>query len=325
MNQHQICGARIVVTGGCGFIGSNVVERLLREGALEVVVLDSMEYGVRKNLSNPSSALRFVKFNIGLDSEKDLEEHLRGADYLIHCAAEKHNQSIDDPNKVIVSNILGTRLLFETAARLGIKKIVFTSSLLAYGRNSLPPLSEIEIPNPENVYGISKLAGEHLLRYVSKKYGVQWMTLRLFFIYGPRQFAGMGYKSVIVKNFERMLSGESPTVCGDGLQALDYVYVDDAVEAIIRALTYQCSGEVVNIASSNAVRVIDLIDAMMSIGNFTLKKTFIAADNTAETVRVGDNTKMKKVFGFTPQTTLSEGLKLTFEWMRGEKEQNKKK
>jgi UDP-glucose 4-epimerase len=265
--------------------------------------------------------LRFIRFNLGTGSEKELEGHLSGAGYLIHCAAEKHNQSIDDPNKVIVSNILGTRLLFETAARLGIKKIVFTSSLLAYGRNCLPPLSETETPNPENVYGISKLAGEHLLRYVSKKYGVQWMSLRLFFVYGPKQFTGMGYKSVIVKNFERMLGGEPPTVCGDGLQALDYVYVDDAVEAIIRALTYNYSGEVVNVSSGNEVRVVDLIDTMMKIGNFSFKKLFISPDATAGTTRVGDTTKMKKLLNFTPQTSLSDGLRMTYEWMKRVREQ----
>src|SRR3972149_7784728 len=99
MEQHSLWGKRVVVTGGCGFIGSHVVARLLQEGVAGVIVLDSMEYGMQKNIANPSSAVHVVHFHIGTGSAEELEEYLRGADYLIHCAAEKHNQSIDSPDK----------------------------------------------------------------------------------------------------------------------------------------------------------------------------------------------------------------------------------
>src|SRR5262249_59343500 len=132
-------------------------------------------------------------------------------------------------------NVEGTHQLLTAAVRHGLRHVVFSSSLYAYGRMTGPPCVEDDCPQPTTVYGISKLAGEHLVRHFGKE--LPGTILRFYFVYGPRQFAGMGYKSVIVKNFERLLSSDPAVVYGDGRQALDYVYVDDVVDALLRSLT----------------------------------------------------------------------------------------
>src|SRR5208282_3392702 len=119
----------------------------------------------------------------------------------------------------------------------GVQKVVFTSSLYAYGRMGAPPLTEEEAPTPHTVYGISKLSGEHLCRHFSLLAKIPVVCLRLFFTYGPRQYSGLGYKSVIVKNFDRILNGQNPIVYGNGNQELDYIYVDDVVSALLLAMT----------------------------------------------------------------------------------------
>lgn len=313
--SHEIAGQRVVVTGGAGFIGSHLVRRLLELGAASVVVVDSLRYGDPANLGAASDRVELVKHTLGNDDPDALNEPLSGATLLFHLAAEKHNQSKDSPARVYRANITGTHDLYERAVRAGVKKIVFSSSLYAYGRMQGAPFVEEELPRPRTVYGITKLAGEHVLGHFADAHGVETMVLRYLFIYGPKQFAGMGYKSVIVKSFERMLAGQRPTVFGDGQQTLDYVYVDDCVEATVRAMTQDVSDEVVNVASGRAVSVDHLMDTMLEVAGCELGKDHGSADWTAGTFRVGDPAKAKRVLGFEAKTSLSEGLRKTYEWL----------
>ncbi|MBX3229595.1 MAG: NAD-dependent epimerase/dehydratase family protein [Labilithrix sp.] len=310
----RIQGSNIVVTGGAGFIGSHLVRALAERGAARVTVVDSLRYGDVANLG-AREGVRLVKHEIGFDPPADLERALEGADLLFHLAAEKHNQSKDSPSRVLASNVAGTLALYEAAVKAGVKKIVFTSSLYAYGRMSGGAFVETERCEPKTVYGISKLAGEHLLAYTSQASGVPFVVLRYLFIYGPKQFAGMGYKSVIMKSFERLLAGEAPVVFGDGMQALDYVYVDDAVEATILAATEDVSGEVLNVASGRATTVRDLIETMVKVSGRDLAPAFGPADWTAGTHRFGDPEKTARVLGWRATTSLEDGLRRTFDWI----------
>jgi nucleoside-diphosphate-sugar epimerase len=306
-----------MVTGGCGFIGSHLVRALLAGGVARVVVLDSLRYGDRANLGGLGDAVQVVPHTLGSDDPAVLREALRGVRWLFHLAAEKHNQSKDTPLEVFRSNIDGAYTLFDLAARAGVEKAVFTSSLYAYGRMSGPPFVEDEVPQPHTVYGISKLCGEHLLRHAGVAHGVAWTVLRYLFVYGPRQFAGMGYKSVIVKTFERLLRGESPVVYGDGEQTLDYVYVDDAVAATIAALGAPADGEVVNVGSGAATTVNALIALMQKVAGTHLPVRGEAADWTAGSRRVGNVEKARRVLGWQASTPLEDGLRQTFAWMAG--------
>ncbi|MCA9596606.1 MAG: NAD-dependent epimerase/dehydratase family protein [Myxococcales bacterium] len=314
-SQHPLASANVLVTGGAGFIGSHLVRELVRRGVGRVVVLDSLRYGDPGNLGALSDNVRLVKHTLGFDDRAELERALDGVSYVFHLAAEKHNQSKDDPARVYRANLEGTHTLYEVAAAAGVKKVVFSSSLYAYGRMKGEPFSETEIPKPQTVYGITKLAGEHVLRFFEVQHGMEWNALRYLFVYGPKQFAGMGYKSVIVKNFERLLAGQPPTVYGDGSQTLDYVYVDDVVDATIAAMEQGVSKEVLNVGSGNATSVAMLIDRMIAVSGKQVEKQFEPPDWTAGTTRVGNVDKIARVLGWKARTSLDEGLARTFAWI----------
>lgn len=308
-----------MVTGGCGFIGSHLVRRLVALGAARVVVIDSLRHGSRANLEPLPTGVEIVPHTLGTDSPAVLERQMEGVRHLFHLAAEKHRQSGDRPLEVLRGNIDGTYTLFEAAARRGVEKIIFSSSLYAYGRMQGPPFVEDELPNPQTVYGVSKLCGEHLLRSAQAAHGVAYNVLRYLFVYGPRQFAGTGYKSVIVKTFERLLDGAPPTVYGDGTQALDYVFVDDVVEATIRALEAEVSGEVFNIGSGVPTTVNGIVDLMLSVARRDVQKQYEPADWTAGSSRVADIGKARRTLGWAPRTALRDGLARTFEWLAAQR------
>jgi UDP-glucose 4-epimerase len=314
MSEHTISGKSVVVTGGCGFIGSHLVRALFARGARRIVVLDSLRYGKRENL--PAGVpIELFQHDLGFGSEQVLDQALAGADYLLHLAAEKHNQSKDAPTRVLRANVEGTAALFQAACRAGVKKILFTSSLYAYGRVAGGPMAESETPEPSTVYGISKLTGEHLLAFFARQHGIDFVTLRYFFVYGPRQFAGTGYKSVIVKSFERLLAGQAPIVVGDGQQALDYVYVEDAVEATCRALEADTSGELFNVGSGVPTKVSDLIATMVRLSGRTVAVESAPPDWTHGSWRVASTDKIARRLGWRASTGLEEGLGKTLAWL----------
>lgn len=306
----------VVVTGGCGFIGSHLVRDLLARGARRVVVVDSMRYGDPANLQGTDTRVELVKFTLGHDEPSALARALEGVDYLFHLAAEKHNQSIDSPIDVLRSNVEGMFTLVDLAIKAGVKKVVFSSSLYAYGRMSGASFSEEEVPRPTTVYGISKLTGEHLLAHFGKTRGLQYNVLRYLFVYGPKQFAGMGYKSVIVKNGERLLRGEAPIIFGDGQQTLDYVFVDDVVDATVRALEADVSGETFNIGSGQATSVAHLIATLIAAAGKSIAPRNDPPDWTAGSYRVGDVAKVARVLGWRATTSLHDGLARTLDWMK---------
>lgn len=317
MSGIPIFDRKFVVTGGAGFIGSHLVEALLDRGAREVVVVDSLRYGDRSSLTGTDARVRLCCHTLGSDPIAALEPALRDVDGLFHLAAEKHNQSKDAPTRVLRANVEGSQEIFAATLAAGAGKIVFSSSLYAYGRMHGPAFREDELAVPSTVYGVSKLSGEQLLRCAARQHGCDWLALRYLFVYGPRQFAGMGYKSVIVKSFERILAGaEPPVVFGDGQQTLDYVFVDDVVDATITAMTHEASGEVLNVGSGVGTRVIDLVDTIIELTGSSSSKVFGPADETHGSVRVGDVTRIAERLGWRASTSLEQGLRRTLAWMR---------
>lgn len=314
-------GRRFVVSGGCGFIGSHLCRALAARGASEVLAIDSLRYGDLSNLGD-TPGVRVLRHTLGTDDPAPLADALRGADGLFHLAAEKHNQSIDSPAAVLRANIEGTHAILSAAEQGGVGRVVFSSSLYAYGRMSGPPMREDEVPLPATVYGISKLAGERLLAHFTQRGKLAGRALRYFFVYGPRQWAGMGYKSVILKNAERLLAGEPPLVLGDGEQALDYVFVDDVVDATILALlrpvAEPSTPELLNISSGKAVTVNRLLHALSTVAGHHYAPVHGPADATAGSCREGNPSAAQRALGWRATTALDVGLARVWEFVKGE-------
>lgn len=308
---------KVAITGGAGFIGCHLVRQLLALGVPRIVVLDSFEYGSRANLpEDPAGRVEVVEHRLCSASRPALLKALNGVDALFHLAAEKHNQSIDNPLKVIDANIAGTHELLAAAKECGVRKVVFTSSLYAYGRMSGAPFVETEIPRPETVYGMSKLSGEGLCHHFFTRHGLPSVSLRYMFVYGPRQFARQGYKSVIVKTFERLLAGQPPVVNGDGRQVLDYLFVDEVVRATLAAMTAPVVDEVINIGSGEGRSVNELIARIQKVAGTSYDPMPAPADVTHGSYRVCNNDRMKKLLSVTPTVSLDDGLSATFAWMK---------
>jgi UDP-glucose 4-epimerase len=305
---------KVAVTGGCGFIGSHLIQRL-RQCEARVLVIDSLEYGRRENLDLSDPQIGIEKIELRSGTSEQLQELFKNVDYVFHLAAEKHNQSTNSPSRVLDANVMGTYELLKAAADAGVKKVVFTSSLYAYGRMSGPPMSEDEAPIPHTIYGISKLTGEHLCRHFSKQYGIPSVCLRLFFVYGPRQYVGLGYKSVIVKNFDRMLKGQKPRINGDGNQELDYVYVDDAVSAILLAMTGSDHFDIFNLGNGIAISIKQLTALMMEVVGVKTGCEYGPPDFTHGSSRVACTKKFNQHFGVLTRVPITEGLRRTLKWM----------
>jgi UDP-glucose 4-epimerase len=313
----SISGRHVLVTGGAGFIGSHLVDALLARGAGRVTIVDSMRFANEHHAGLARERVAVPRHALGADPLDRLAPALADVDLLFHLAAEKHNQSLTTPEQLLASNVTGTYALFDAAARARCKKIVFSSSLYAYGRVAGAPLVETELPSPWSLYGISKLAGEHLAGHARHEHGIRAVSLRYFFTYGTRQFPGTGYKSVIVSNFERLRRGEAPVIFGDGEQALDYVYVDDVVEATLRAMELPLDDEVLNIGSGEPTSINVLTRVMIDVAGARATPLHGAADWTAGSSRVADIAKAERLLGgWRPTISLRDGLARTYDWVK---------
>jgi UDP-glucose 4-epimerase len=317
LDGFPLAGRTAIVTGGCGFIGTRLVRALLREGTRRVLVLDDLRNGDPDRVARIGPAVDVVRFELGRDAPDRLVPMLEGTDYLFHLAAEKRRWVEASPHTLLSSNVTGTYDILNAAGAAGIRKVVFSSSVFAYGRWHAPVMDEAEVARPDTLYGISKLVGEHLLHHLTKTTGVPSVVLRFFFVYGPGQTLGRGYRSVIVETFERLRRGEPPTVYGDGRQALDYVYVDDVVEATLRALQSKEDEAIFNIGSGEPTVIEDLVSMLMRVAGRPGAKSYLPPDETAGTWRVARVDKARDALGWTPRTPLAEGLARTFAWMQG--------
>ena len=298
-----------VVTGGAGFVGSFLVDKLLLSGE-PVRVIDDGSTG---STQRRDPRVETHKVDISTLGEADWAELLLPGDTVFHLAARKLNTPGVSDSDLIGTNIAATVALARGAKRKKAKRLVFASSLYVYGHQYLTATDEDFLPLPQTLYGMTKLAGEHSLSSLLDPGDTEWVAARFYFVYGPKQYPGAGYKSVIVKNFERIRDGKAPLICGSGEQELDYVFVDDAVSALLAMSERAPSGAVYNVSSGETVSIRDLTFLMLEVaGHPTQMPIFIEPDWTDGTIRGASHAKLSQDLGWSPQTSLKEGLERTW-------------
>ena len=307
--------AQYLVTGGAGFIGSHLCRRLLADGHA-VRVIDDLSSGQRDNLADIIDEVELVVGD--LRDEALLDKVLRGVDYALHHAAVASVQtSVERPLFEQEVNAVGTLRFFEAARRAGVGRVVFAASAAAYGNNPTVPKREQMIPEPESPYAISKVMGEYYARVYSQLYGLQVVCLRYFNVFGPRQDPSSPYSGVISIFAERMLKGEAPVIFGDGGQSRDFVYVDNIVEANMRACTApEAAGRVYNIGCERSVSILELVTALNEILGTALDPVFNPARQGDVRVSLADIAQARTQLGYEPIVHFAEGLQQTVAWMK---------
>ncbi|MFZ1748157.1 MAG: NAD-dependent epimerase/dehydratase family protein [Nitrospirales bacterium] len=303
---------KILVTGGAGFIGSHLVDRLIQEGN-EVIVVDNLSTGKRKNVNKKA---QFYKMDI---QSKRIERVFRNERPLIvvHLAAQMSvRHSTDDPGFDAQVNILGTINVLEHAVKQGVRKVTFASSGgVVYGEQEIFPAAESHRTEPLSPYGISKLAGEKYLAYYANATGLRYVALRFANVYGPRQDSE-GEAGVVAIFSKQMLDGGQPIVNGTGKQTRDFIYVDDAVEAILVTLGEDVQG-IFNVGTGQETTINECYGIIKSLTKCQCKELYGAAKKGEQFRSVLDVTKLREVFGWDPQVTLQEGLTRTVDFFRG--------
>ncbi|GAV23962.1 SDR family oxidoreductase [Carboxydothermus pertinax] len=305
--------AKFLVTGGAGFIGSHIVERLVRDGA-EVIVLDDLSSGKEENLSEVLDKITFIKGNIrDLDLLRKITEDV---DYILHEAAMASvPASIDDPLKCHEVNVTGTINVLLSAKENGVKRVVYAASSAVYGNNETLPKKEDMYPEPLSPYAVSKYAGELYLQVFTRIYGIEAVGLRYFNVFGPKQDPNSQYAAVIPKFIDALVKEVPPTIYGDGMQTRDFIFIDDVVEANMLALTARgASGKVFNIACGERISLIRLYKVIKEIIGVDIEPVYAEARVGDVRDSLADISLARNILGFEPKVSLEEGLKKTVEW-----------
>jgi len=296
--------ARTVVTGGAGFIGSNVAVELARSGN-EVVVLDDMSLGKPENLAGSA-----VQVRVGdITKPADVEAAMRDCQQVYHFASASSAPMYEpDPRRATQITLSGFLNMMEAARKFGINSIVFASSSSVYGANPTPH-SEDQPVTPISFYTAAKLAKEHYAEVYSRVYGMKIAAMRFFSAYGPReQFKGR-YANVISQFLWEMKAGKAPVLYGDGSQTRDYIYVDDVVRCCMLAMEKKANG-VYNVGTGKACSFNDVVSALNAALGTSIKPTYVE-NPISNYIRhtLADTVKAEKELGFKARYSLEDGLK----------------
>ena len=307
---------KCLVTGGAGFIGSNLCDELIRQGA-KVIVLDNFVTGFRENLEEIKGDFEFVEGDIN-DSPL-LERILPGIDTVFHQAAlPSVPRSVDDPQETHQACVNGTFNLLLAAKKTGVRRFVYAASSSAYGDQAALPKTESMRPDPLSPYAAAKLTGEYYCQVFRQVYGLETFSLRYFNVFGPRQNPSSMYSGVISRFIDALMGSKTPVIYGDGEQSRDFTYVANVVNANINAATSSKGvGETINVANGERISLNQLLEELKNITG----KTDVSADFQPE--RKGDvkhsqadNTRAVEWLGYEKLVRLEDGLRKTIDWWR---------
>lgn len=308
-----------LVTGGAGFVGSNIVAEIVSQKK-EVRVLDNFSTGRRENLLPFADRIRLIEGD--LTDLETVREAVEGVDFVLHQGAlPSIPRSIEHPIGTNNANVCGTLNLLMASKDAQVKRVIYASSSSVYGDSSELPKAETQNPSPLSPYAVSKLTGEFYCQVFYRVYGLETVILRYFNVFGINQDPDSAYSAVIPKFVSRMLRGESPTIYGDGLQSRDFTFVQNVVTANLRATEdVPVAGEIINIASGRAYSLLDLVSVINSILGSEIKPIFDSPKMGEVRHSLADTTKARQLLSYSSESDLEKGLKRTIEWMRSERE-----
>lgn len=307
MRGTQSKPSRSLVTGGCGFIGSHLVDLLLEQGH-DVVVLDNMSTGRRENLCHLPRDARVTIIEGALQDEQTVANAVDGCEYVFHLAALADIvPSIANPLDYFSTNVDGTAIVVDLARRQGIAKLVYAASSSCYGTPDTYPTPETAEVRPEYPYAFTKWAGEQTALHWSKVYGLPLVSLRLFNVYGPRSRTSGTYGAVFGVFLAQKLAGAPLTIVGDGTQTRDFTYVTDVARAFLMAALSDVNGQSFNVGSGETYSINSLVEMLGGPSSYIPKRPGEPECTFADTARISE------LLGWTPQVTFDEGVRTMLE------------
>ena len=318
-------GSRILITGGAGLVGSHIADQVAAR-AREVVVLDNFVRGRRENLRQAMAAGRVRVVEGDIRDRKLLAEVMAGVDILFHQAAIRITQCAEEPRLALEVMAAGTYNVLEAAVQAKVKRVVAASSASVYGLAEEFPTSERHPPyNNRTLYGATKTFNEGLLRAFHEMYGLDYVALRYFNIYGPRMDIHGVYTEVLIRWMDRISAGQPPLIFGDGRQTMDFVYIEDVARANLLAAESGAGDEVFNVASGAETSLQQLADTLLKVMGSGLKVEH-GPERKVNPVarRLADVRAARERIGFTAQVSLEEGLRRLVAWYQEERRAEKK-
>ena len=303
-----------LVTGGAGFIGSHITSALARDG-LRVRVIDDLSTGHRENLEEINGDIEFIEGSIA--DEQLLLKVLEGVELVFHEAAiPSVPRSVEKPRQTHIASVDGTFTLLLAARDSKVKRLVYAASSSAYGDQPTLPKVEDMLPDPLSPYAVAKLVGEYYCQVFWRVYGLETISLRYFNVFGPRQDPGSQYSGVVSRFISALSSNTQPVIYGDGEQSRDFTYIDNVVEANLKAAAVNAGlGSVLNVANGERVTLNQLLDELKSVTG----RTGVVADYQPPRVgdvrhSLADISRAHDLLGYQPKVDLREGLKRTVDW-----------
>jgi len=306
---------RYLVTGGAGFIGSNITDELVRRRH-DVVVLDDLSAGKESNLSAVAGKIQFVRGSI-CDAET-LASACRGVDFVLHLAARTSvPRSVKDPVEMNHVNIDGTLNVLVAARDAKVRRVVFAASSSAYGESPTLPKVETMVPVPISPYGVSKFVGELYAQVFGRVYGLENVSLRYFNVFGPRQDPSSPYSGVLSKFCTALLAGQQPVVYGDGEQSRDFTYIENVVDATLRAAEATgVSGMVLNVGTGGRYTLNHTLALLEKISGRPARAKYDPPRAGDILHSQADISAARRLLGYEPRIGFEEGLRRTWEWYR---------
>ncbi|HET7486289.1 MAG TPA: NAD-dependent epimerase/dehydratase family protein [Acidimicrobiales bacterium] len=313
-------GARVLITGGAGLVGSTIADQLLDEEVAEIVVLDNLVRGRLVNLERPRHAgvLRLVDGDVR--DTATVASVMDGIDVVFHQAAIRITQCAEEPRLALEVLADGTFNVVEAAVAAGVKKVVAASSASVYGMADEFPTTEDQHPyNNRTLYGAAKVFNEGVLRSFHDTHGLNYVALRYFNVYGPRMDVHGVYTEVLIRWMERIARGEPPLILGDGSQTMDFVYIDDVARSNVLAALADATDQVFNVASGTETSLAELADALLKVMGSNLRPEH-GPERSVNAVRrrIADTSAARQALGFEAKIGLEEGLARLVAWWREE-------